>query len=120
MEYNGEYPELVPDDEPLTGEALQRHRRNLERFQAEAKQMTTPLQAIAARAAESWYTRPWDTVMGKGMEEQLANHILPFLQQAAAEERERCAKVCEELGRTTNEHPEWAETCAAAIRGDAT
>lgn len=39
-----------------------------------------------------------------------------FAALVAAHEREACAKVCEELNAEHGEHPEWAFTCAAAIR----
>jgi hypothetical protein len=34
----------------------------------------------------------------------------------AERERERAARMCEGLGTQFGEHPEWAATCAAAIR----
>lgn len=45
-----------------------------------------------------------------------ASEMLAFRDFAMAWERERCAKVCEEMHRTTGECPEMALYCADAIR----
>lgn len=43
-------------------------------------------------------------------------HEHSALDALLAQERERCAEVCSALGQVHGEHPEWAETCATAIK----
>jgi len=52
-----------------------------------------------------------------GWPQMCAADSMRALERALAGERERCALICEEVGREIGECPELAQYCADAIRG---